>query len=63
MRIEVYLMDKNIFDRLVPKYLQKLSSDEITDLLIEISDIGRTKFISNYPKEIADQLPGYDLYE
>lgn len=56
-------MDKNIFDRLVPKYLQKLSSDEVTDLLIEISNIGRTKFISNYPKEIADQLPGYDLYE
>lgn len=56
-------MDKNIFDRLVPEYIQNLSSNEITDLLIEINDIGRTKFISNYPKEIANQLPGYDLYE
>ena len=56
-------MDKNIFDRLVPEYIQNLSSNEITDLLIEISNIGRTKFIFNYPKEIADQLPGYDLYE
>lgn len=56
-------MDKNIFDRLVPEYIQNLNSNEITDLLIEISDIGRTKFISNYPKEIANQLPGYDLYE
>lgn len=56
-------MDKNIFDKLVPEYIQNLSSNEITDLLIEISDIGRTKFINNYPKEIANQLPGYDLYE
>ena len=56
-------MDKNIFDKLVPEYVQKLSSDEVTDLLIEISNIGRTKLISNYPKEIAEQLSGYDLYE
>ena len=49
-------MDKNIFDKLVPEYVQKLSSDEVTDLLIEISNIGRTKFIINYPKEIADQF-------
>ena len=56
-------MDKNIFAKLVREYVQKLSSDEVTDLLIEIRNIGRTKLIINYPKEIADQLPGYDLYE
>lgn len=56
-------MDKNIFDKLVPEYVQKLNSDEVTDLLIEISNIGRPKFISNHPKEIVDQLPEYDLYE
>lgn len=32
-------MDKNIFDKLVPEYVQKLNSDEVTDLLIEISNI------------------------
>lgn len=37
-------MDKNIFDKLVPEYVQKLNSDEVTDLLIEISNIGRPKF-------------------
>ena len=27
-------MDKNIFDKLVPEYVQKLSSDEVTDLFL-----------------------------